>query len=258
MRLSGDAQTADEIERRFAAMGAVVVRASGTIGMDRHHAHVVYVARSRPQAEALRDAERRILADSDVPPKAVELEAVCEMGRRLGYPVCCTEAFVDRLAAWPVNPPSDHPTEAYLAAHAAWVPRPRTLLNNLLLGSHARFITFEPCRFDCDVAYRFARAVYDAAIRRDLPAVRAMCDVLATPVVVDVRGARAVVRLDRERRTIQSATPPTAWNSGTPDAGDAALAARLSGSTYGDDGAIALGDATAVLVDFGLDRPDVA
>jgi hypothetical protein len=156
---------------------------------------VLYVARTRGHAEALCAAERRALPRlASHTPDADVLAAHRELGRLLGYPRCCVEAFVARVARGvTVRHDGSHAAERFVAAEdalrasdASWAR-----LNPLVARP---LVPFAPCRFDCALAARYADALYDAlALRRprDAEALRAL---LVEPVRLRLDGTRVELR----------------------------------------------------------------
>jgi tetratricopeptide (TPR) repeat protein len=183
-------------------------------------------------------------ADAELALEAEANENVRLLGELLGYPECCVDAFLRRMPRSTV--PS--PRSAFEAARAAWVARPEPRLNTLLFGLGVRFISFEPCRFDCRAALGVAAALARQLGRLDPQSVRRIDDELRCTVAIDTSNARARVVLDRQAATVASAEPLPAF-AGDPLEGGRALADRLVGAWVAEDG-MADPDAETLVIDF--------
>lgn len=226
IRIAADALSASRVAEHFQRLGATVVTARGPVGVHRHEHTLLYVARTAADAQALRTAERPLLA-AHVPAKDKAYYAG-QLGLRLGYPRCCVDAFCARVLRGPGKlRPGDRDSfhEDYVAARDAAVARPDWRLNNLLLRHHLRLVTFEPCRYDCAAALALAEPLLGIIARHhpdDLPALR---DSLQRPLVIDPTGARVWAARDGER--IVRAEAPRERPGVAADPADSALAARL-------------------------------
>jgi hypothetical protein len=156
---------------------------------------VLYVARDGARAEALRAAEAPILPSAPRrSPEAEVLAAHRELGRLLGYPRCCVEAFVERLARGvDVRRDGTRAAESVVAAEDALAASTEVLARLNVLAPRS-LVPFAPCRFDCALALRYADALF-AALREHRPDdARALEAQLTIPVRVDARGARLEAR----------------------------------------------------------------
>lgn len=149
---------------------------------------VVYVARSVAQAEALRAAEARTLAGIE------HVEAHRQVGALLGYPACCVEAFVERLAH--EVPHAHEDWAAARAALAATRTNPSYKLNTLLWPARTLLVSFYPCRYDCDRALGYATRLLVALARRAPAETAQLALALAVRVIIAPDGARAILRGD--------------------------------------------------------------
>jgi hypothetical protein len=207
-----------------AGLAAVVATAGRGYGPEPHV--IVYGGRTEADARLALEAENT--------------RDGAELGRLLGYPPCCIGFFTR----------ARHPDQ-FEAARAAWVARPAPRLNTLLFGCGVRFISFEPCRFDCPRAIETADAIANA-LTCTSPASTARCDVeLSQSVAIDATNARAVVSLNTSG-CITSARPvPSVRDRPVPGAA-LALAERLVGARVGADGRLRHeGAPETVVVDFG-------
>lgn len=128
-----------------------------------------YIARTDADARALADAEApsepggRRVADNSASKNAL-------VGRLLGYPPCCADAFAQRMSRdVHTCPDGRYAHEDYVAAATALRASGRLLgrLNNLLPDRGSpRLITYYPCRYDCPAAGAFAGALLAAVAQR--------------------------------------------------------------------------------------------
>jgi hypothetical protein len=152
---------------------------------------VCYVARDRGWAEALRGCEAPVLPSAPRrAPDAEVLAAHRELGRLLGYPRCCVETYASRLGRGvDVRRDGSRAAELVVAAEGALAASAEVLgrLNVFLLRP---LIPFAPCRFDCELALRYADALFEALGERRPDEARALAERAIQPVHVDSRGAR--------------------------------------------------------------------
>lgn len=178
---------------RWRARGAVVEEGSGGL---------LYVARDAATARALRDAEAEVHpgATPRRPDDAV-LDAHRALGRLLGYPPCCVEAFVARVVRGvDVRADGTRAAERVVAAEDALRRSTRVLARtSVLLPKREALVAFDPCAFDCALALRAADALFAALLERD-------------PVRADALRARLIepVRLDAEGRRLRASDPAPA------------------------------------------------
>ncbi|MCY1060294.1 hypothetical protein [Nannocystis sp. SCPEA4] len=248
IRIAASALEASAIAGRFQAMGAAVVTARGPVGVHRHEHTLVYVARDAADAAAVRAAERPLLG-THLPARDKAYYAG-ELGRRLGYPRCCVDAFTARILRGPGKLRAgdrDSVHEDYAAAHDALVARPDWRLNNLLLRQHLRLVTFEPCRYDCALALAMASEVLRLCAASDAASTHVLEDRLQRPLVLAATGARAWVRLDATTpaKITAAEAPRAAEANARPDPADEALSARLLRAPLRE-----LGDPPPLLLDF--------
>jgi hypothetical protein len=148
-----------------------------------------------------------------------------ELGRLLGYPRCCVEAFVG-TSRHRLN------TELFAAAAERTQGAPRARLNALDLGVF-HFISWSPCRFDCAWSLTYADAVAARLVRRHAGFVARVDEALAAhrlvlldEVQLSLRGAfdGAGVAVDEVWPTARDRHPSAALE---PEAHEAV--ARLLG-----------------------------
>ena len=224
------------IAARFVSRGASVVFADPAAVVNGTAVDIVYVARREREAAAVRDAEHPLVTavGGSVRDQARANE---DVGRLLGFPRCCVESFCARIERGVNRLVPRGPSvfaEDYVAARDALVPRPDARLDNLLLASGVRLVTFYPCRYDCGVAIRYADAILAAMERRQPGAASSLVRELARDVALSPSGARCVVALDARGVIVRAEAPPR--SGGTPDPTDVALARVLEGSRIGEDG----------------------
>jgi hypothetical protein len=116
-----------------------------------------------------------------------------ELGRRLGYPSCCVEAFVRSIE---VDSPEPGIDDNWRRLDDAWVARPNPRINSMLFGELMQLISFDPCQFDCPAAGAIADALFERLATMAPVAAEALDRQLARPVVVDWRDRRAWVKLE--------------------------------------------------------------
>ncbi len=248
IRLTADPEEAEQMRARLLGWGAKVVRAEGPVGADLRRRSLLYVARSLSDAEALRDAEAPMLVETPKP-LALRLRSCLEVGRRLGYPRCCVEVFCERVergVGVVEAGGAAKAAESYVSARDAWTARPDPLLNTLWLDESIRWITFEPCRFDCALALRLASAVRDFASSKAPVDVATFDHLLRESVVIAPSGARAFVSLSQKAETRIT----RAWSL-KGEARDEALARSVEGKTLDEDGrVIESGEPAVICLDF--------
>jgi hypothetical protein len=240
IRITVEPGEAEAIVPRFAAQGATVVKAEALVTIGGREAEILYVARSEAEALALRDAEAVVLPGRKTGDLAQEVSAHLEMGRRLGFPRCCVESFCGRIEQGIER--SDGGGEGCLAedyrvAQQAWVPWPDGLLNHFLLAARIRLITFYPCRYDCPIAVRYARAVLRAIARQQPAVAQEIVEGLGRPIAIAPSNARAVVSLGPDR-AITSASAPCDSAGRVLCEADAVFAESLLGARVGQRGAV--------------------
>lgn len=150
--------------------------------------HLAYVARDDDAARALAEAERASLCDD----REERARRNAHVGRLLGYPGCCAEAFAERMRRG-VTTCLDGTTahEDYAAAEAAARASGTFLgrLNNLLPDrAHPRLVTWYPCRYDCPASAAFAAALMDVLRARTPDLAAAWSRALVTRCGIDRRG----------------------------------------------------------------------
>jgi hypothetical protein len=251
MRVTAGVEQAEAIAARYRAQGLRVVFAAEPVQLGARATAILYVARREADAVRVRDAEALVLPGRSAP-LAEGLPAHEAVGRWLGFPPCCVEAYcarvargVDRLAA---GGPGGL-AEDYVAAREAWSPAPDPRLNHLLFAARIKLVSFYPCGYRCPTAIAYAQAVLDA-IAKSAPAdAPRLLAALSIPVAIAPSGARAWARL--EGHTLASLEAPRDPSGRASDV-DVALAASLAGATVDPMGAIG-GTATPAvwLVPFG-------
>jgi len=260
IRRTADPSELARVEAQLRAGGAVVVRARETALLGGREQAVLYAARSGAQAEALREAE-----DGVLPGRARATDARARhaaVGRLLGFPACCVEAFLERLDRGVDRLAGGGPAglaEDYVAARGAWVPAADARVNPLLMAARAQLVSFYPCRYDCPAAVGVAEAVRAALAARQPGTAASLMALLSRPVAVAPDGARALVALDAAGSVVERAAAPRRVDGGS-DPRDAALAAGLPGARRAPDGALDLAGTVLPVwcVDFGPRAPGAA
>jgi len=134
----------------------------------------VYVSQTVSLAEEARDADAMGKGQEDA----------VAMGRLLGYPRCCVEAFT----ALPVR----YPNRVPISAAAGRTRRFEPLLNNLSLRRFT-FIAHFPCRFDCAESLAQAERVRAAMSAANSEVTREVVRLLGMPRVYASDEAQAVL-----------------------------------------------------------------
>ena len=188
-------ERAEELEARarhegfFVARGARVVEFPG-----RPAAVVLYLSPDAERARELVDAEAPLL-----PPASSRLrlhEAVllhARLGRLLGFPPCCVDAFGTRLRRGVTRRLGGRDAhEDFVAAECAAQGSHRFLgrLNDLSPDRHVRIVTFYPCRYDCPRAAGYSSGVFAAAERSSPAATAALRTALLGTVSIATDGSR--------------------------------------------------------------------
>lgn len=184
----------------------------------------------------------RDLADARAVSDACRVNDDISLGRLLGYPDCCVEAFRVRN--------KDLPAEIgeFGGARAAFHPNAFARLNNLLFGERARYISFEPCSYACPSAAAVADAIAGAVTAIDPESVAFVDATLATTIAVRTDGVRARVVMDGQRIT---AAAPVIRFPGVPcGPEDHRFAAALVGSGVDHRGALTDDPMGVVVVPF--------
>ena len=244
IRRTVDPSELDAVEAQLRAPGVVVLRARRTARLGAREQAVLYVARTAEHAGALRDAEEAVLPGASGAPDARERHR--EVGRLLGFPPCCVEAFLARLDRGVDRLDARGPgglAEDYVAARSAWVPRPDARVNPLLMAVRAQLVSFYPCRYDCPEAVGVAEALRAVLERRQPAAAAALLALLSRPVAIAPDGARALLVLGGalDGAVIARAVAPRRSDAKS-DPRDVALADTLVGASVAPDGALGSGE----------------
>lgn len=148
----------------------------------------VFFARDLEAARRVADIERSFVRAERGPTPMGPAAFAREMGRALGYPECCIEAFV---ASGPNATTDDLHRQAHARSHAFRWP-----LNCLDPASPFPLIPHVPCRFDCGPSLAMARAVFDR-LDRLFPGLRGTAEtLLGRPVLVLGRSWAAAITGD--------------------------------------------------------------
>ncbi len=266
LRVSADASRIDEIVARYRELGAHVARSHAPVRCGDRDLWVAYVAHSIHEARELRRVEGQPRHD-------------VELGRLLGTPGCCAEAFDARLRLphrgslgnRVLRPPwqlvrgvfDERVRRAgaddwYLAAYDAWVERPLPPLNVLLLSEHRHLLSFDPCRYDCEAALSLATRIADAIARVDAPWLEHLMTELSRPIAITPERHRAHVELEgplEKGSRIVRAWAPVRPDGGTSP-GDEVLRRRLPGRAVSPRGRVEWGRYAlpTLVVDFSAGR----
>lgn len=243
-------EDADNVAAALRDLGLHVLRAGQTVTFDGAAYAIVYGALDRAVAEALCDAEAKLHRGEEAPPLQREI------GRLLGYPSCCVEAFCERSGPARRSSAID---DAYRATRDAWVKAPWPRLNPLLFGERTFFVSFEPCSFNCPAALATANAIAESVRAREPEAADLLDRALATAVAIHPNGVRAKVALQRDEMpwTITATLPLRRVYDEPVTAEEERFAASLIGLRVREDGwVMELGsaDPPVIVADFAASR----
>ncbi len=215
LRLTSPRAEADQLAARLRHDRLHVQMMSEGVDFGAGERVVLCVSPDPARAVALCEAERTLALAATREPTADELSNMyLHIGTLLGYPRCCVAAFAGRATLdRSCRGTSSMP---YHAACEAWVPRPYARLNNLRFGDGIQLISFEPCRYDCQVALQLADAIADAVAKTCRRSLESIDRILARPVAIAPSGERVEVELDGEANII-ACTPIPRWQGRTPD-----------------------------------------
>jgi hypothetical protein len=240
IRRTADLSELARVEAQLRVGDVVVLRARETALLGSREQAVLYVARSREHAEALRESEEGVLPGRKRAADARVRHAT--IGRLLGFPPCCVDAFLQRLDRG-VDRLEDRGVgglaEDYVALRSAWGAVADARVNPLLMGVRAQLVSFYPCRYDCEVAVGLAEGVRAAVAARQPKTAASLMGLLARPVAVAPDGARALLALD-DARVVERASAPRRPDGGS-NSRDIALAEALTGATVKDTGEVERG-----------------
>lgn len=233
MRLTVSSDELAQARARYAASGLQtdVVRHPGRLAFSTD-LFILYVGKTVEAVSALRRAED---SGDDA-----------ELGRRLGYPECCIQRFLERRArhvSWRVS--------EFEAVRDAWDARPLPRLNTLLFARRTRYLSFEPCSFRCSRASAVADTLAGELLRASPTTVAFLDEALECAVAIRPDGTRATLSLGLQRDRIVAAHPVEAVADGAVTEVETDFAARLAGCSIEPQGNVTVdGEAAVVVVDF--------
>ncbi len=155
---------------------------------------IVYVAASAAAARALRELEAQAL-----PGQPARIDRSFDpvphrgLGAALGFPPCCVEAFVNRIARGAdVLASGGHAHEDFIAAtEAAARSRRLDARANVFARDRAPgWLSHVPCAFDCAPSLAYAGRVIAAYRAHDPAGVIELTTPLVVPVAIGTDGAR--------------------------------------------------------------------
>jgi hypothetical protein len=245
LRMSVAAGAIEEATHRLVASGLEVRQRGHLDEQDGRVRDVLCASPDAAHAERLADLERALFhtgvrrARGELAPHTADAEVVEEIGMLLGYPACCVEAHVRRVAA-----PKPGWAATYVAVRDAWVRHPHHRLDHVVAGHVRPLISFQPCTFRCGAALAYADTLARALQARDADALTDLEEALAKAVVVHTSGARGYAELDGDRVIGVQALPRLEGEA--PDEADRAVLSAARGSV---DSEGVLGE-DFVLIDF--------
>ena len=194
-RLLMQPEYVDGLMQRAARRNLTVVRAEKVVEFPgRPPGIILYVAPTEAYALEMARTEGPILPTADVRlPVAEAIPYHRRFGELLGFPACCVEEFLHRLAGGVTRRErGGEGHEDFVAAERASARSKEFWgrLNDLSADRVARLVTFYPCRYDCEHAGRYASGVYEAALRVEPVAAAALRDALVGRGAIAVDGTR--------------------------------------------------------------------
>lgn len=211
----------------------------------------LFVAHSPQEAQALAELERKLIRRGPHPKPSVHAEEAIAIGRGLGYPDCCVEAFAERLRGAPSRRfrgslgcrlrrrPTEN-SDDYVVARENWTPRADARLNHLLFRAGVKLLSYTPCRYDCPAALAQADLLLAELDRVEPGAGAGLLQQLAVTVVAAADHARAIVELEGDR-IVEAHGPEHPEGSLAPVEGDVALAQSCVGARVLADGTVERG-----------------
>lgn len=171
--------TTAESLRELRSLGWYVHLAEGAYGVDTESADVQHDGggfhtaffgdrAAVERAVTLEDVERRGRSDE-------RCDAMAWLGALLGYPACCTAAYVTQAEQ------GEEASFARLFATGPLIDAPRW--NNLFVLSHA-LISHFPCSLDCEASAELAGATWSHLATEDEARATAVAELLAAPITV--------------------------------------------------------------------------
>lgn len=195
IRITVEAAWLESLERRVAGAGFATTRAARPVVFPgRAPQEIVYVGRTAAAADELRALESKILPDLGGGSPAEEtLECHRSLGRALGFPDCCVEAYLVRLARGVTTTRDGRSAhEDFVAVEDALTRTEKALgrLNPLLFERRVRFISHYPCRYDCPPSAAYAGRLHALLAARLPREAQEMRDALCTRIAITPDGGR--------------------------------------------------------------------
>lgn len=205
-RVTVEPGEADEAAERARERGLHVERRGPVSLAGRSPVVLLYLSRDPALALGLAEAETPLVRPGE-PPSAEEAAAAhARLGRLLGFPACCVDAFCGRLRrgaepagasrepepASGTRPDGGGEHEDFVAAEEALRASGRLLgrLNDLSSDRRVRLVTFYPCRYDCPAAADYAGALFAAAKEADPASAAALRSALLGRFTIASDGTR--------------------------------------------------------------------
>lgn len=208
-----------EAERRLRDAGLAVVSSRRGALLQGSVYWLLYASSRDRSARAVRDLEEPVLPGSPEVDPRERRERHRALGRGLGYPLCCVDAFLERLERGVGVRRGGTAVEgvedwvAFAEAHSAaayWGVN--TCRNREALW----LVPWYPCRFDCAATGRYAQVLFDHLHRRHPEDAEALREALRGTFVLAPDGGRARVERDAEGVIVQSEALP--WHGASAPA----------------------------------------
>jgi hypothetical protein len=243
IRLTVEPSWVEEVSQVFTKMDATVLQSEGTVVIDHRTVQILYIGRDEEVLKELRTAEWPLF---DHPEKLTVQDKIDRhriIGRCLGFPSCCVEAFCAWSGRGVGTLEAGGPivaSEPYVSAYEARVPSPNPLLNDQLEQLRLRLITFSPCSYTCEAASTFASKLFKAIedFHGAEPAQNLLAQ-LSRPTAIGKDGQRAWIHCSSSApHTIEQAEALPGPEGRPPDSRDVDFAASLKGARINPDGLI--------------------
>jgi len=255
IRLTVEPSWVDEVTEVFTKMDATVLLSEDTVVIDHRTVRIFYIGHDPDLLEELRTAEWPLF---DHPEKLTiqdKMDRHRIIGRCLGFPSCCVEAFCAWSGRGVGTLQADGPivaSEPYVSAYEARVPKPNPLLNDQLEQMRVRLITFSPCSYSCEEAGAFAEKILEAIsdFHGPEPAEKLLAQ-LSRPTAIGKDGQRAWIQCSSSAPlTIEEAEALPGPEGRPPNSRDVDFAESLKGARIDPEGFVEGAEKPATLCLF--------
>ena len=255
IRLTVEPSWVEEVSKVFTKMDATVLQSEGPVVIDHRTVRILYIGKDEAVLNELRTAEWPLFDHPEKLTVQDKIDRHLIIGRCLGFPSCCVEAFCEwsgrGVGSLEVGGPIVA-SEPYVSAYEARVPNPNPLLNDQLEQMRLRLITFSPCTYDCQEAGSFAQKLLKAIEEfHGAEAAENLVAQLSRPTAIGKHGQRAWIQTSSSTpRTIIEAEALPGPEGRPPDSRDVNFAKALKGQPIDSDGFVEDGESPATLCLF--------